>query len=303
MEKCFLKLCKAGPAIFIVLFLFACFGSTALRAEEPLEVFVSIVPQKYFIEKIAGDLVEISVMVLPGSNPASYEPRPRQMAALATASLYFAVDVPFEKTWLNRFSKANPKMTIVDTYHGIIKIPMAPKHSHTGHDHHGITDPHIWLSPPLVKIQAKNILSGLQKADPEHKSVYADNYRSFLQEIEALDQSIHSVFSEKNHPKIYFMVYHPSWGYFAQAYGLTQIPIEMEGKEPSAKELVRYMKQARQMGIKAIFVQPQFSQKSAQTIADAIGCRLLVADPMAENWAENLLKVAMAFKAAFTETR
>ena len=274
-------------------------------AAKKLNVAASILPQKYFIKKIGGDRVNVSVMVLPGANPATYEPKPRQMVNLAQAEIYFAIGVPFEANWLPKFSKTNPDMTIVATQSGITKIPMKAgghRHHETEHDHEtisaGAKDPHIWLSPPLVMVQAKNILDGLVKADPESRMAYQANYKAFLDELKSLDMEIRRIFQATGQ-NARFMVYHPSWGYFAQSYGLEQIPIELEGKKPSPRKLLQLIKEARKDGIKVIFVQPQFSEKSAETIAGAIGGKIIFADPLAEEWKNNLLQVAEKFKSAF----
>jgi len=273
-------------------------------AEKPLEVTVSILPQKYFVEKIGGDGVEVSVMVLPGSNPATYEPKPRQMVNLTQSRIYFAIGVPFETVWLEKFAHANPGMKIVHTQAGIKKIPMKGKHDQHGNGDHGSTavhsglrDPHIWLSPPLVLLQARNILDALLKADPTHKDAYEANYREFIVEVMDLDLKIIGLFADGG-PDKRFMVYHPAWGYFARAYGLEQISVEMEGKEPSPKELQQLIRNAKKDGITVIFVQPQFSTKSADTVARAIGGRVIFADPLALDWKRNLFQVARQFKAA-----
>ena len=274
-------------------------------AEKKLNAVASILPQKYFVKKIGGDRVNVSVMVLPGANPATYEPKPRQMVNLAQAEIYFAIGVPFEDNWLPKFAKTNPDMTIVATQSGITKIPMkAGRHRHheteQGHEtiSAGAKDPHIWLSPPLVMVQGKNILEGLVKADPEGRMVYEANYKAFLEELKALNMEIQRIFQTTGQ-NTRFMVYHPSWGYFAQSYGLDQIPIELEGKKPSPRKLLQLIKEARKNSIKVIFVQPQFSEKSAETIAAAIGGKVIFADPLAEDWANNLLRVSEKFKSAF----
>ncbi|OQY46113.1 MAG: cation ABC transporter substrate-binding protein [Desulfobacteraceae bacterium 4572_87] len=279
--------------------------STAF-AEKPIHVAVSILPQKYFVKKIGGDRVHVSAMVLPGANPATYEPKPRQMVNLAKSKIYFATGVPFEENWLPKFSKANPKMKIVHTQTGITKIPMkAGRHRHHGaeHGHEVISteakDPHIWLSPPLVMVQAKNILDGLIKADPANRKLYETNYKAFIEELKDLDLKLKTVFQTTG-INARFMVYHPSWGYFANTYGLEQIPIELEGKKPSPRQLLELIKEARKDGIKVIFVQPQFSEKSAETIASAIGGKVVFTDPLAEDWKNNLYQVAEKFKSAFT---
>jgi len=278
---------------------------TPVFAENGLNVIASILPQKYFIQKIGGDRVNVSVMVLPGANPATYEPKRRQMVNLSKAQIYFAIGVPFEDNWLPKFSKTNPGMMVVATQSGIIKMPMKPgghHHDETQNGHEkpvtGIKDPHIWLSPPLVMVQARNILDGLLKADPKGQNKYEANYTAFLRELKDLDEKIRKDLRTTG-PKHRFMVYHPSWGYFAHAYGLEQIPIELEGKQPSPRKLLELVQEARKDGIKVIFVQPQFSEKSAETIAHAIGGKVLVADPLAEDWENNLLHVAAKFKSAF----
>lgn len=273
-------------------------GLSEARAMEALEVTVSIVPQQYFVERIGGGLVQVSVMVLPGASPAVYEPKPQQMVALTKSRLYFAMGVPFERVWLKKFAKINSSMKIVHTEEGIERMPMKGLHQEAGEGHgRGIMDPHVWLSPPLVMIQARNILDALTKADPVHKQEYAKNYKSFIENLVDLDLEIRSIFHDaaEGHK---FMVYHPSWGYFAKAYGLTQIPIEIEGKEPTPKALENLIQYARKEGVKVVFVQPQFSSKSAKIIADALSADVTVADPLARRWKENLLKVAEVFRRA-----
>ncbi len=295
--------------IGFTLFFLSMTWATAHGAE-PIEVFVSIVPQKTFVERIGGESVKVSVMVLPGANPATYEPKPRQMVALSKTKAYFAIGVPFETVWLNRISAANPGMTVIHTEEGIEKRVMKGRlHGEEGHsakekgerekieEHHGIKDPHIWLSPRLVKVQARNILNGLLRIAPAHGALYERNYKSFIAEISALDTEIKGIFAGKGEGKV-FMVFHPAWGYFAQAYGLEQVAVEMEGKEAGPvdmKELIHY---ARNEGIKAIFVQPEFSTKSAEAIAKAVEGEVVFANPLALDWADNLRKVATEFEAA-----
>jgi zinc transport system substrate-binding protein len=275
----------------------------SLLAGGRLPVIVSILPQKYFVQKIGGDRVDVTVMVLPGASPATYEPKPQQMVGLAKSKIYFAIGVPFETHWLRKFKDFSPQMTIVDTQSGIERIAMKAHH----HDkdegeknskvHTGIKDPHIWLAPPLVMLQARNILMGLLKVDPEQRELYEANYKKFIRELLDLDVKLMGRFGGVTQGTR-FMVYHPAWGYFARAYGLEQIPIEMEGKDPTSRELRKLIAMARKDGIKVIFVQPQFSMKSANTIAKAIGGQVLFADSLAFDWAENLQKVAAGFESA-----
>ncbi len=279
-------------------------------------VFVSIIPQKYFVQQIGKNLVDIQVLVQPGANPATYEPRPRQMAAIAKTQLYLAIGVPFENVWLNKIASSNPNMMVVQTDLGIQKTPMADHHHHrekadhqetdqhpeNGHEQDenrrdpGILDPHIWLSPPLVMIQARTILGALQKVDPVHRSDYEANYKAFISEISKLDVELKNIFSGKH--GMQFMVFHPAWGYFADTYGLKQIPVEIEGKNPKPAQFKQLIEYANQNDINVIFVQPQFSAKSAEVIARGIGGQVVFADPLAEEWAVNLRKVGREIQAA-----
>ena len=261
-----------------------------------LTVTVSIVPQKYFVDRIGDGLVDVSVMVLPGAEPAAYEPKPRQMAALAKAAIYFAVGVPFESVWLPRIAAANRNMRVVRTEDGIEKMPIEGMPV-AGEEKHGILDPHVWLSPPLVKIMARNIFSALVEADPGNEAAYQKNYNRFMGEIDVLDARIRDIFT-KNTENREFMVFHPAWGYFAKAYGLTQVPIEEQGKAPGPRDLATLIDHARARGIRVIFAQPQFSQKSAEAIAHDIGGQVVKVDPLAYAWADNLYQVAWAFEAA-----
>lgn len=168
------------------------------------------------------------------------------------------------------------------------------KHDHGQHVDIRMKDPHVWLSPPLVRIICQEIRDTLIKHDPENADTYNQNYLNFAKEINKLDSDLLNTFLNKG-KHFSFMVYHPSWGYFARTYGLTQLPIELEGKEPSPKELTQLIKLAKQQSVQAIFVQPQFSQKSAKAIASSIGAKVLVADPLAEDWEANMRKVAKTF--------
>jgi zinc transport system substrate-binding protein len=267
-------------------------------ASPKLSVYVSILPQKYFVQQICKEFADVQVMVPPGASPATYEPKPRQMAAISRTRLYFSIGAPFEKAWLKKIAATNPDMVIVPTEHGIKKIPMAVHHSHDDEEtpEHGELDPHIWLSPPLVRIQARTILKAVQDADPALHSVYELNYRAFIAQLSDLDGELRSTFDGRK--GLQFMVFHPSWGYFADTYGIKQVPIEIEGKAPKPAQLKELIEHAKERGIKFIFVQPQFSARSAKLIAREIGGQVIYADPLTEDWADNLKAVALKIKTA-----
>ncbi len=290
---------KKIVVLFIVMFSF-------LYASKP-EISVSISPQKYFLEKIVKDKFDINVMVNAGSSPHTYEPKTSQMKSLSNSKIYFYTGIEFENAWLNKFKKSAKNTTFIDSSAGIQRIAMA-EHSHEekGHDDHkhekkhekhndhkdkhdGL-DPHVWLDPVLVKIQAKNMYDAVVSIDLENKEFYTKNYEEFLKELDSLDAQIKEILKPYEHKA--FMVFHPSWGYFAKRYDLEQISIEIQGKEPKPNELVELVKDAKVHNIKIIFVSPQFSQKSAKTIAQNIGGTVVAIDALSENWANDLLKTA-----------
>ena len=278
-----------------------CLLALPAGAVEKLPVFVSIAPQKYFVERIGGDHVAVSVMVAPGAGPATYEPRPGQMAALSKAVVYFAIGVPFEQVWLPRIAAANPAMKIVRTDRGIEKRAMT-HHAHDndghheGHTGHAGVDPHIWLSPPLVKLQAATIANALKEADPAHADDYQARADGFFAEIDRLDKALADLFADVRGAR--FLVFHPSWGYFADAYGMVQVPMEVEGKDPKPGQMRDLIEHARKNRISVILVAPQFSSRSAKVLAEEISGTVAVADPLAENWPDNLRTVARTIRGA-----
>jgi len=265
-----------------------------------INAVVSILPEKTFVKAIGGDKVSVSLMVLPGNSPHTYEPKPSQMKNVAKANLYFAIGVEFENVWLNKFKSLNDKMQIVDLTTGIEKRAITAHHHHEHNAHHkdahGTTqskDPHIWTDPKNVEIIAKHIYEALVEADPENAAYYKTNYETFSGKIRETDREIKTILT--NIPKdTKFMVFHPSWGYFAHAYGLTQMAVEIEGKSPKPKELIGLINEAKEEKIKAIFTQPEFSDSMAKVMASELNIDVIKVSPLAENWSENLLKIAHA---------
>jgi zinc transport system substrate-binding protein len=269
---------------------------------EPLGVFVSVLPLKTIVEKVGGEHVEVRVMVEPGHGPATYAPTPRQITALAETALYVRTGVPFEDVWMERIRSANPDMQVLDAREGLDTRAVA--------DHaHGVTadrpgtshaepeqDPHVWTSPLLAKQMSVSIRDALAGLDPDNGADFARNQDAFAAEMDALDRDIRLLLEDVSNGS--FMVFHPAWGYFADSYGLTQVPIEAGGKEPGARSLTELIEEARNQQVKVIFVQPQLGSRSAVQIARAIGGRVLVIDPLAADYADNLREVAREIAAA-----
>jgi zinc transport system substrate-binding protein len=273
------------------------YSKSEIAPSDSIKVFVSILPQVSFAERVGGERVDVSVMVGPGQSPATYEPRPKQMAELNKARLYFRIGVPFENVWMERISKANPNMKVIDTRRGIELLSMKAHHRHDDEAHHhhgnGMKDPHIWLSPRLVKIQAETMCDALIAEDSAHRSYYESNLRAFQADLDQLDGEIGEILKRIKTRK--FIVFHPALGYFARDYALEEIPIQRQGKEPSAKILADLIEQAKEEGIKVVFVQQQFGHASAEMIARAIGGKVVYIDPLAKDYLENMRKIAETF--------
>ncbi len=253
---------------------------TGINGKEQIVIIASILPQADFVEHVGGDNVEVIVMIPPGANPATYEPTASQLKAASSAAMYVKVGsgLPFEEVWLDNIGSANPNMLIVDTSEGVDLIP---------------GDPHIWLSPRSAMVQVENIYKGLVAVDPENSEYYYRNKEQYINDLEVLDTNITeslSGFDGRN-----FMVFHPSWGYFARDYDLTMIAVEIEGKEPSAGDMVHLVETAKENNIKIIFVQPQFSTKSAEVIAKEIGGSVVAVDPLPQDYITNLRIVSNTF--------
>lgn len=279
-----------------ILFAFLTLFSITVYAK-PM-VIVSILPQQTFVKKIAKDKVDITLMVKPGSSPHSYEPKPSQMISISKANVYFSIGVEFENTWLERFKAQNKNLRFVNISDGVVKIVI--KNHHHGeenydkqkHNHKGF-DPHTWTSPKNVKIMAKNIYKTLAEIDPLNKQYYKSNLDDFIKEIDDTDAKIKHVLKDIR-AKEKFMVFHPSWGYFANEYNLTQIAVEVEGKKPKPKEMIMIINEAIKENVKVIFTQPEFSDKSAKIIAKEANVSVKKISPLNPDWSENLINMAKA---------
>ncbi|MDD4986157.1 MAG: zinc ABC transporter substrate-binding protein [Dehalococcoidales bacterium] len=261
-----------------------------------LGVVVTVLPQAEFVESIGGEKVDVTVMVPPGASPHTYEPTPGQMEKLARARMYAKVGsgVEFELSWMDKLSAANQDMLVVDCSQGIQLQEAAAEEEHEeesdGHEdeehEHGAMDPHIWMSPRNAQVMVQNIARGLIAVDPDNRDYYEQNRDAYLQELIQLDQDIAEGLSGVENRM--FMVYHPSFGYFARDYDLTMLPIEDEGKEPTPAGLAHLIEQAGEFNVKVVFASPQFNPNGARVITDAIDGRVFLIDPLARDYVTNL---------------
>jgi len=306
--------CKIITVIFLITIFIYLFISCAPGEKEDLKdgkikIVVSILPQAEFVEKVGGSKVDVTVMIPPGTNPHTYGLTPWQMEEISKAEMYAKIGsgIEFELRWMDKIINLNKEMLVVDCARGVKFIAAGHKSGEpfTYYEYNEIIesnsgfrgiDPHIWLSPANAKIMSENIYDGLVKIDPENQEYYRENLENFVVELDELDKEIRLMFEGKNNKVI--MVYHPSWTYFASDYGIDQIPIEEEGKEPTAESIKNLIDKALKYNIKVIFTSPESSTRSAQTLAEGIGGSVVIVNPLEKNYIENMRKTAKAFSDA-----
>ena len=258
--------------------------ASGVNAQSRPAVFVSIAPQKSVVERIAGDFLEIEVLVPPGASPVTHEPTPRQMLTLSEATVWFRIGVPFEDAWAPRIRANYPQLPIIDTRAGIDLQPMDAQG--------GRPDPHIWMSPRLLMKQSETIRDALTELLPENEEAFRAGHAAFAAELAELDEELTARFAGLTNRR--FMIYHPALGHFARDYGLEQIAIEIDGREPGPASLARIIRQAREADIHVIFVQQEFSQSAADAVVRAIDGEVISIAPLAENTLENIRSIAEA---------
>jgi zinc transport system substrate-binding protein len=259
---------------------------------ERLQVFVGVLPQKYLVDRVGGDRVSVGTLVQPGQDPHTFEPTPRQISSLAGSKLYFQIGLSFEGTLIDRMRSSMPELRIVDTRAGITLMPLdaADEQGDAG------MDPHIWMDPRLAKRQALTIRDALIAADPRGRSSYEAGYEALARDLDSVHAELAAALASLRGKEI--LVFHPAFGYFAQAYGLKQVAVESGGKEPSARELARLIDRCRASGARVVFVQPQFSQAGARAVAEAIGGVVQPMDDLSYDYIANLRNMAKSVTAA-----
>ncbi len=291
-------------SVLVATFITGCGDSTPRSTTSAaITVAVSIAPQAWLVGRIGDPHVDVVTVLEAGRTPETYQPTDVQVGRIMSADIYFRIGVPFENSpWFSAIERAGGPV-IVDTSRGVplryfttadddespLPLDDHAVHNHHGHHHTG-PDPHIWLSPPLLKIQARTIAQVLIKLDPQHKAHYVRNLESLESQLDRLDATIRDTLTPIRGKTV--IVFHPAWGYLADQYSLQQAAIEIEGKQPSDYELTQLQRLARDGGIKVVFVGPQSSSRPATAIAKVIGARVEVIDPLAPDVDENLLRVA-----------
>jgi zinc transport system substrate-binding protein len=257
-------------------------------------VLTSVAPYKNFVEKIAGNTVQVNVMVPAGASIHTYEPSPKEMLAASKADAWFLIGESFEAKAVKAFKNHNPLMKMVDLKENVNLISNDPSFD-ARHCCKHCLDLHIWLSPQQSKVQAQTIASQLIDLYPEHQEVYKKNLSDLLKELDALDKEIDSQLKPLKMRVI--LVSHPAYAYFCRDYSLRQLSIEVEGKDPTPLQLTSVMEEARKNHIKTIFIQPQYNNKGAKLIAKHLKAKIVTLDPYSENYFASMRQIAHEFAA------
>lgn len=281
----------------------ACGRPAGGPAGAPLQVVVTVPPQAYLVERIGGERVATEVLMPSGSSEETWSPSPRQMVALSRADLYVLVGHPafaVERRHVLPALAENERVSVVDMSSSMEDIrALDEEHDHAAdgdHDDHGHSggadDPHLWTSPRRMRSAAVTIASALSRRDPAGAAAYRTRLDAFLADLEALDAEIRRELSEATRRR--FVVTHPAWGHFAAEYGLEQVAIEKDGKEPSPARLVELVEAARAEELSVVFSQKGFPESAARALARETGARVVVLDPLAGDWLDNMRKTARA---------
>ncbi|MEJ2596568.1 MAG: zinc ABC transporter substrate-binding protein, partial [bacterium] len=245
--------------------------NTAVDSGDRAIISVSIIPQKYFVEELAGRLAEINVLIPPGASPATYEPTVSQLQKLEHSVVYMRIGyVGFEQSWMDKIKAVNPKLKIVDLSEGISLIEEENRleESHQGHVHPG-PDPHIWMSTHNARIIARNIHKELMLLFPSEQKYLQERFDHFSASLDSVNHEIMRTLEGMENRK--FMIYHPALTYYARVYGLEQYSLEIEGKTPSPAHLMEMTDLARTHHINKILIQSQFDRKNAEVLARETG--------------------------------
>lgn len=290
---------KISPlAIFLTMLLTSCVQQDESSPGKPV-VSVSILPQKYFIEELAGEKVIVNVMVPPGASPATYEPSVSQLSQLDQSTLYMKMGyLGFEMSWMDKIRSVNAEMDVIDLSEGVELIfsrEEGDEEAHQGHVHtHAGVDPHIWMSARNAKVIAMSVAAALGSLLADDSLYLADNLSALLIKIDSLDNNIGNLLAEAEGRS--FMIYHPSLSYFARDYSLEQLSLEWEGKSPSPSHMKQLTDQGRERQISSILIQLEFDRKNAQVLASEIGAEIVLINPLDEAWPVQMMHIATKLK-------
>lgn len=248
---------------------------------EPLRVAVAVAPVAWLVQQVGGDQVQVQTLVRAGQDPHAFEPAPGQLAALQAADAYLSLELPFERAWLPRVRAANPQLRVVD-----LATPRPAAQ----------LDPHLWTDPHVMAALADRVADLLGALRPAQAMAFRLRRGEVAARLHALDRELMELF-DKAHGRT-FLVHHPAWGHLALRYGLTQLAVEHDGKEPGPRALAELAGRVHRLGIDTLFVEPQASEHLAHGLADRLGLRIVALDPLASDYPQNLRHAAQAIARA-----
>lgn len=283
--------------LLIVLLISACADLVKPVETNRLQVTVSVAPQAWLVERIAGDLVTVQTMVGSGDDPHTYEPTPAQMVALSDTDIYFTIGIEFEAAWMPKLTNSNRAMRVVASDWGVEKISAGINDGGLTNDDPEEMDPHIWYSPKRMRVVAQTIAKELVHFNVQNKDTYLKNLETVLSEIEAIEGEVSTTLSGMPHR--HFLIIHPTLGYLAADFGLVQMAVESEGQEPGPEDLANLITQALAYEVTAVFYQKGDNVNSAQAIARQLGSeRVFEIESMPADWPAGMLHAANQLKEA-----
>ena len=253
-------------------------------AQAKIVVAVTIVPEATFVQAVCGDLADVVTLVPPGASPETYEPLPEQMEGLGQAALYFAIGVPVEDAYILSSVGENTKVVSLDEAVAAVYEPRAFEG--------GEPDPHIWLSPKRAKVMIETIAREMGALDPDNAQLYKDNAKVYNDQLDELDAYIRGALADA--PGKAFIAYHPSFGYFADDYGITMYALEEEGKEATPQHMQEVIDLAREKGVKVIFYQAEMDSRQSAQFAEEIGGTSVMLSPLSADYINNLIAMTDA---------
>ena len=256
-------------------------------------VLVTVPPHQFFVQQIAGDTVQIQLLVPPGASSHTFEPSPKQMVMASHADLWFGIGEAFETKMIRALQSHKSPIKWVDLRQGVALISdtAGNVHAHVC-NHPNCADLHIWLSPKQAKIQAQTIAKALSEQYPEHREEYQKRLAVFLENLDRLDSEMTEAFKPLKTRVI--LVSHPSYTYLARDYQLQQLSIEFEGKDPTPRQLTTVIEDAKRAGIKTVFIQPQYPSKGARLIAQSLGADVVELNPYSEDYFVTMRAIVQA---------
>lgn len=258
-------------------------------------VTVSILPYKYFTERIVGDRFDVVCMLSKGGSPEAYEPSMANMMSLEKSDAYLMVgDLGFETAIKSKIKDFNPDISLVDTSEGLAKLA-GHHHEHDDNDGHNCGeefDPHVWTSVANVRMIAKNICKAVCELDPDGENFYKRNYAEFDVELVALQDSMAAKLEDCKGKS--FVVWHPALSYFAEDYGLEQISVEYDNKENPTRYMQNIVDEVSAEGAKVFFIQPEMDPSKAGAFNAHLQLQLVEVNPLSYDLEGELLKVADA---------